>query len=134
MRDKAQYGALRRIAAMTVFGASHFTALLAAIAIVGTAGSFWWAMEIRADLKSGAGNRSADRAFPSKPPSHSLRAKDERSNKFASSGRSERPQPSPPGRGADRDPLPERAAPAPSVVSVNYASPGLQDKGADMPL
>src|SRR5215831_1989370 len=132
MRDKAQYGVLRWIAAMSFFGPSHFTALLAAVAILGTAGSFWWAMEIRADLKSGVSNRSADRALPSKPPSRAFRAKDERSNKFTLSGRSERPQPSPPGRGEDRDPLPERTASP--LVPANYASPGSQDRGADMPL
>ncbi len=132
MRDKAQYGEHRRMAAMSLFGASRFTAILAAIAISGTAGTFWWAMEIRADLKSGASNRSADRALPAKPAGRALRSKDERSNKFELMGRSERPQPSPPGWSEDRDQLPERTAPP--LVSVNYANPGLQNGGADMPL
>ena len=120
------------MAAMTLFGASRFTAILAAIAIAGTAGTFWWAIEIRADLKSGASNRSADRALPSKPAGRALHPKDERSNKFELMGRSERPQPSPPPWSEDRDQFAERTAPP--VVSVNYANPGSQNGGADMPL
>ncbi len=117
---------------MSFFSASRFTAILAAIAVFGTAGSFWWAMEIRAGLTSGAGNRSADGALASKPATRTLRSKEERSNKFASLGRSERPQPSPPGWSEDRDQLPERTAPP--LVSVNYTNPGLQNGGVDMPL
>src|SRR5215472_15101326 len=111
MGDKAQCGALRRVAAMSFSGPSHFTAVLAVVAIVGTAGSFWWAMEIRAGLKSGGSNRSADRALASKPANRVLHAKDERTNKFASFAKSERPQPSVLAPGEDRDPLPERMAP-----------------------
>jgi len=81
-RDKAQYGEHRRMAAMSLVRCSRFTAILAAIAISGTAGTFWWAIEIRADLKSGASNRPADRALPSKPAARALHPKDERSNKF----------------------------------------------------
>src|SRR5712671_4846624 len=132
MRGKPQYGEHRRMAAMSFFGASRFTAVLAAIAIAGTAGTFWWAMAIRADLKSGASNRSAARALSSKPAARALRSKDERSNKFELMGRSERPQPSPLGWSEDRDQLPERTAPP--LVSVNYTNPGLQNGGADMPL
>src|SRR5712692_8178321 len=110
MRDKAQYGEHRRMAAMSLFGASRFTAILAAIAIAGTAGTFWWAIEIRADLKSGASNRSADRALPSKPAGRALHSKDERSNKFELMGRSERPQPAAPWS-EDRDQFAERTAP-----------------------
>jgi hypothetical protein len=120
------------MAAMSWFGASRFTAILAAIAISGTAGTFWWAIEIRADLKSGASNRSADRALPSKPAARALHPKDERSNKFELMGRSERPQPGPPPWSEDRDQFAERAAPP--LVSVNYMSPGSQNGGADMPL
>jgi hypothetical protein len=117
---------------MSLFGGSRFTAMLATIAICGTAGTLWWAIETRADLKSGGTNRSADRASPSKPAGRALRSKDERTNKFASYGRSERPQPTPSGRSEDRDELPERSAP-PRVL-VNYENPGLQNGGADMPL
>jgi hypothetical protein len=120
------------MAAMSLFGASRFTAMLAAIAISGTAGTFWWAIEIRADLKSGTNGRSADRALPSKPAGRAVRAKDEGSNKYQLMGTSERPQPGPPGWSEDRDQLPERTAPP--LVSVNYASQGFQSGGADMPL
>jgi hypothetical protein len=118
--------------AMTLFGASRFTAILAAIAISGTAGTFWWAIAIRADLKSGASNRSADRALPSKPAGRALHPKDERSNKFELMGRSERQQPGPPAWSEDRDQFAERTAPP--LVSVNYTTPGSQNGGADMPL
>jgi hypothetical protein len=117
---------------MSFSGPSHFTAVLAVVAIVGTAGSFWWAMQIRAAAKSGVSNRSADRASSSKSANRAVHAKDERSNKFALIGKSERPQPGPLGPSEDRNPSPERLAP--SLVSVNYANPGLQDRGADMPL
>lgn len=117
---------------MSLFGASRFTAILAAIAISGTAGAFWWAIQIRADLKSGISNRSADRALPSKPAGRALRSKDERSNKFELMGRTDRPQPSPCGWCEDRDQFAERTAPP--LVSVNFANPGLQNGGADMPL
>jgi hypothetical protein len=120
------------MAAMSLFGPSRFTAILAAVAIAGTAGTFWWAMEIRADLKSAASNRSADRALPAKPAGRALRSKEDRSNKFELMGRSERPQPSPSGWSEDRDQLPERTDPP--LVSVNYANRGLQNGGADMPL
>jgi hypothetical protein len=117
---------------MSSFGASRFTAMLAVVAVFGTAGSFWWAIERRADLKSGATNRSADRVSASKPASRALRPKDDRSYKLASFGRSERPQPSPSGWNEDQGQLPERSA-TPRVL-VNYANPALENGGADMPL
>jgi hypothetical protein len=120
------------MAAMTLFGASRFTAILAAIAIAGTAGTFWWAIEIRADLKSGASNRSPDHSSPSKPAGRALHLKDERSNKFELMGRSERQQPGPPPWGEDRDQFAERTAPP--LVSVNYTPMGSQNGAADMPL
>src|SRR5262245_40756298 len=98
------------MAAMIVFGASRFTAILAALAISGTVTTFWWAIVTRSDLKAGANNRSAHRALSSKPTGHGFRPKDERSNKFELMGRSERGQPSPPNRVGDGDPLPERSA------------------------
>ena len=117
---------------MSSFGSSRFTAMLATIAIFGTAGSLWWALETRADLKSGAANRSADRTSPSKSASRVVRSKDERSNKFASFGRNERPQPAPIGWNDERDQLPER--PVTPRVFVGYANLGLQNGAADMPL
>lgn len=120
------------MAAMTLFGASRFTAILAAIAITGTAGTFWWAFETRADLKSKASNHAADRALLSKPAVRAVRPKDERSNKFELMGRSERPQPGPAPWSGDRDQFAERTAPP--LVSVNYTNQGSQNGGADMPL
>jgi hypothetical protein len=117
---------------MRVSGASRFTAILAAVALSGTVGTFWWAIEKRSDLKAGAANRLAHRAFASKPAGRSLRAQDERSNKFELMGGSERPQPASPGWTEDQDKPPERSA-APSVL-VNYADPSLRDGRADMPL
>src|SRR5215470_1195510 len=99
------------MAAMTLFGASRFTAILAAIAISGTAGTFWWAIQTRADLKSGAHTRSADGALPLKSAGRALHPKDERSNRYELMGRNERPQPGPPAWSEDRDQSPERAAP-----------------------
>jgi hypothetical protein len=120
------------MAAMSVFGASRFTAILAAVALSATAGAFWWAIETRSDLKASDVNRSAHRALSSKPAGRALRPQDERSNKFELMGRSERPQPSQPGWREDQDQLPERSA-APRVL-VNYADPPLRDGRADMPL
>ena len=117
---------------MTLFGASRFTAILAAIAISGTAGTFWWAIQTRADLKSGTSSRAAERTLPSKSASRAFRPKDERPNRYELMGRSERPQPAPAGSSEDRDQLPERTAPP--LVSVNYANPASQNGGADMPL
>lgn len=117
---------------MSVSGASRFTVVLAAIAIVGTAGSFWWAIETRTGLKSGATYRLANQASPSKPASRALRSKDERSNKFVFFDENQRPLPSQIGRSENRDPMPERSA-APQVF-VNYANARLQTVGADMPL
>lgn len=122
----------RRMAAMSVFGASRFTAVLAAVALSGTAGTFWWAIETRSDLKAGAANRSAPRALASKPTGRSLRAGDERSSKFELMGRSERLQPNPAGLGEDQDQSPDQSA-APRLL-VNYANPSLRDGRADMPL
>ena len=117
---------------MSVFGASRFTAMLAAVALSGTVGTFWWAIQTRSELKAGAGNRSAQHALSSKSAGRSSRPQDERSNKFELMGRSERPQPNPPARSEDPDQLPERSA-APQVL-VNYANPPLRDGRADMPL
>lgn len=117
---------------MSVLGASRFTVMLAAIAIFGTGGSFWWAIETRTGLKSGATNRLANQASPSKPASRGLRPKDERSNKFVFFDENQRSQPSPAGWSENRDPLPERSTT--SGVFIDYVNPGLRIGGADMPL
>jgi hypothetical protein len=46
---------------MNMLGASRFTALLAAVAISGMAGTFWWALETRSDMKAAVVNHGASR-------------------------------------------------------------------------
>jgi hypothetical protein len=120
---------------MSMLGASRFTALLAAIAISGMAGTFWWAFETRSDMKAAAGNHGASRALPSKFTGRVSKSKDDRpgkfeSNKFELMGKSERPQPSTfqpgpqpgsPGRSEDQD-QPDRQTPVPLLA--NYPNPG----------
>ena len=115
---------------MSLFGASRFTATLATIAILGTAGSLSWIIATRTDLKSGTTVRSVDRPSLPKSAGRASRSKNERSNKFASLRRGERSQPS--GWNNDRDRWPERSVA--SRIFVNYTNPSWQDSGADMPL
>ena len=117
---------------MSVFGAPRFTAVLAAVALSGTVGTFWWAVHARSDLKTAAGDRAAHRALSSKIPGRSLRPQDQQSNKFELMGSSERAQTAPSGRSDDQPQPPERAVA--SKVLVYYANPGLQGGRADMPL
>lgn len=121
-----------RVVAMSSFGASRFTAMLATMAILGTAASMWWALEIRAGLKSGASNRSVDRPLPSKFAGRASRSKDERSNKFTSFSRNERPEPAPAVWNEERDQLPERSAR--SAAFVNYLTSGPVGGSAYMPI
>jgi hypothetical protein len=117
---------------MRVFGASWFSAALAAVALSGTVGAFWWAVQPHSDLKAAAGNRSAHRALSPKLAGRSVRPQDQRPNTFELMGRSERPQTDPPGLSEDQAQSPEQAA-APRVL-VYYANQGLQNGRADMPL
>ena len=117
---------------MSLFGASRFTAMLAAIAILGTAGSLWWAVATRADLKSHGSGRSADRVSPSKFASRVLRLKDERANKFASTVTGERAQSTSPGWSDDPDQRRGRLV-APRTFAEN-SELGLRNRGADMPI
>jgi hypothetical protein len=119
------------MAAMSVFGASRFSAVVAAVALSGTVGAFWWAMQARSDLKAAAGNRSPHRTLPSKLAGRALRPP-EPPNKFELMGSSERPQADPAGLSDDPAQSPEQAA-APRVL-VYYTNPGLQNGRADMPL
>jgi len=114
---------------MRLFGASRSTVLLAVIATLGTAASFWWAVAIRADLKSNP-SRSVDRASLSKPTGHASRSKGERPNKFASFRRNERPQPTSV-RNDYPDQLRERSVASGVLADANLTS---QNLGADMPL
>jgi hypothetical protein len=113
-----------------MLGASRFTALLAAVAISGTAGTFWWALQTRSDMKAAAVNHGTSHTLPPKITGRVSRSRDDRpgnleSNKFELMGKSE-PQPSvlpaSPGRSEDQDP-PERQSPAPLLA--NYPTPGL---------
>jgi len=117
---------------MSLFGASRFTVLLAAIAGLGTAGSLWWAISTRADLKSNASGRSADRVSAPKSPNHVVRPKGERPNRSASFRRNDRSQPTTTVGNDDRDQGSERSV-APQILA-DYVSPSLQSSGADMPL
>jgi len=120
---------------MSMFGASRFTAMLATMAILGTAGSLSWAIANRADMKSDAAGRAADRASSSKSASRAWRVKDERANKFASMMKSERTRSIPfvPAALSDsRDQMRERSI-APQLFADNV-SPSLQGRGADMPV
>ena len=132
LRDSAQDRAHRRVVAMSLFGGSRFTAMLATIAILGTAGSLSWIIVSHVHLKSGATGRSVDRAPLSRSAGHGSRLKNERSNKFASFRRSERPQPTASGWSDDRGQWRERSI-APQVFA-DYRNISLQDRGADMPL
>jgi hypothetical protein len=114
----------RRMAVMSVFGASRFSAVLAAIALSGTVGAFWWAMQLRSDLKAATGNHSAHRTLSSKPAGRSLRPQDQRPSKFELMGTA--------GLSEDQAQPREQAA-APRVL-VYYTNPGLQNGRADMPL
>src|SRR5579871_6750556 len=123
------------MAAMSVFGASRFTALLAAVAISGSACTFWWALQTRADLKAAADSQAAGRGL-SKSAGRFSRSKDERfnkderlnkaePNKFELMGSSERSQPAPfnpllgaPGRSENQDQTPDGSS-APRVLA-NY--------------
>jgi hypothetical protein len=132
LRGSAQDRAYRRVVAMSLFGGSRFTARLATIAILGTAGSLSWIIVSHVHLKSGASGRSVDRAPLSRSAGRGSRLKNERSNKFASFRRSERPQPTASGWSDDRGQWRERSV-APQVFA-DYTNISLQDRGADMPL
>jgi hypothetical protein len=115
---------------MNTLGASRFTALLAAVAISGMAGTFWWALETRSDMKAAVVNHGASRVLPPKFAGRVSRQKDDRpgkfeSNKFELMGKSERPQlgllPGSPGRSEDQDQS-ERQTLPPTLA--NYPSPG----------
>jgi hypothetical protein len=112
------------MAVMSVFGASRFSAVLAAVALSGTVGAFWWAMQLHSDLKAAAGNRSAHRSLSSKLAGRALRPQDQRPNKFELMGTA--------GLSEEQAQPPEQAA-APRVL-VYYTNPGLQIGRADMPL
>jgi hypothetical protein len=144
---------------MSLFGTSRFTALLAAVALSGTAGTFWWALETRSDMKA-ASNRAFNRTLPVKAGGRVPRSKDEppakaepnkEADKFAAGkfelmGKSARPQQGLQTNAAGRSDDPDQAALDRSIPAklVNYPvpasnSPQAQSSGsmsgrADMPL
>jgi hypothetical protein len=82
------------VAAMSVFGTSRFTALLAAVALSGTAGTFWWALETRSDMKAAANNRAVNRTLPVKAVAgRTPRSKDEHPKVEAGKFDTSRPEP-----------------------------------------
>jgi hypothetical protein len=108
---------------MSRLGASRFTALLAAVAISGMAGTFWWALETRSDMKAAASRHEASRSLPPKFTGRVSRSKDERpgkfeTNKFELMGKSV--QPGSPARGGDDQPDRQTSPP----LLANYPSPG----------
>jgi hypothetical protein len=120
---------------MSMLGASRFTAFLAAVAISGMAGTFWWALETRSDLKAAAGSRAASHALPSKLTGRASRSKEERSvksepNKFELMGKIERPQQSqqvsPQSDASGRTEVPYQATDRsiPAAFLANYPNPG----------
>jgi hypothetical protein len=78
---------------MSVFGTSRFTALLAAVALSGTAGTFWWALETRSDMKAAASNRAVNRNLPVKAAAvRTPRSKDEHPKVEAGKFDSDKPE------------------------------------------
>jgi hypothetical protein len=127
---------------MGILGASRFTALLAAVAISGMAGTFWWALETRSEMKAATGNRGSIRAVPSKFPGRATKAKDEppaklEAGKFELMGKSDRPQLSNATIGAadrsdDQEPAPILAN-YPSPPPVPAPNSGFQTRGLQIP-
>src|SRR5215467_1982594 len=125
---------------MRVSGASRFTALLAGVAVFGMAGTFWWALETRSDMKAAADSRWAGRSSPPKFGGRVTRSKDERPGKFEPHkfelmGRSEQSQP-----GSQDDQGPDRPTPSPLLANYPGAAPrpalqgpALQSQGRSLP-
>ncbi len=103
--------------------------------MAGMAGTFWWALETRSELKAAAGNRAASRDLPSKFTGRGSRSKDERFNKlephkFELMGGIERSQPSlqlsPQSESSDRTEAKDQTADRsiPAALLANYPNPG----------
>jgi hypothetical protein len=123
---------------MSLFGTSRFTALLAAFALSGAAGTFWWALETRSEMKA-ASTRAFNRTLPVKAGGRVPRWKDEHSakadtnkepdkfeaGKFELMGKSERPQQGLQAGAAGRSDNPDQMAMDRSIPArlVNYPVP-----------
>jgi hypothetical protein len=117
---------------MSLSGTSRFTLMLATFAILGTAGSLTWAIATRADMKSDVSSRSSERIAATRPVGRAIRLKDERSNKFASAVRNDRPRAALSVWGDDPATSQERSVATFALASAS--SSGVQFVGADMPL
>jgi len=117
---------------MSWFNTSRFTAVLATVAILGTAGSLSWAIVYRADMKSDTPVRSADRGSQPKYAGRALRSKDERAHKLASALRGERVRSISSDWSDDRGQLRERSIAVRSFMDDATLRP--QGGGPDMPL
>lgn len=110
---------------MSGLGASRFSALLAALAISGMVGTFWWALETRSDMKAASHHHRFTRALPAKFTGRVTDAVDNRPGepgKFELMGRSQRIQAAPQsGALVGSDPASDRAAP--QTVLANYPNP-----------
>ena len=134
---------------MSALGASRFTALLAAVAVSGMAGTFWWALKTRSDMKAGVGNQGVSRPLPLKGAGHVSRSKDDRPGKFEFNkseqtkfeqgkfelmGTSERAMPAPLGRSPDQGQTLDRPMPPPMLANFRNPdptpSPALPNAGA----
>lgn len=134
--------------AMSGLGASRFTALLAAIAICGVAGTFLWALETRSEMRAAAANRAADRNLPAKLGGRVAHDQSRRpdpnkygANKFELMGTSERPPDQDLDRHTSLASNPVGAAPNPDLATQGrgLAVPDTEILGsrrghADMPL
>jgi hypothetical protein len=136
---------------MSMWGASRFTALLAAVAISGMAGTFWWALETRSEMQAAVGTRGFNHPAPPKfggrvgrkddrpgraEPVMADTGKIEPSGKtepgtFELMGRSERPQSASPGSRSDGQEATAVLAtyPVPGSSSV----PPAQTRGVQIP-
>jgi hypothetical protein len=150
------------VAAMSLVGTSRFTALLAAVALSGTAGTFWWALETRSDMKA-ASTRAFNHTAPVKAggrvphwkdehPAKAESNKEPEAGKYELMGRSERSQQALQAGAGGRTDDPDQAASERSIPSArlinfpvpasNYSSPeqiptptpGAKSGRADMPL
>jgi hypothetical protein len=136
---------------MSGLGASRFTALLAAVAICGMAGTFWWALETRSEMRAAAANRAAARNLPAKlsgrvahDQSHRPDPNKYGANKFELMGTSERLPDQDTDHPASLASNPAGAAPNPGSTHLATQGRGLEFPGteilgspngrADMPL
>lgn len=106
--------------------ASRVTAFLAALAMAGVAGTFWWAIQTRSEMRAAAANRP-DRPLPAKFTGHAGRAAADRiaardTGKDAGTGRFE--------LAGHSTPLADEAA---GAAPASEASASTRLRGLDLP-